>query len=76
MFCCTFTTQKQDQCHPLSVWQAEELIKREMIVMQRYDGLHDPVPSTSPAVLQQYQSYLETHPYQQVQEAEMAQVRS
>ena len=58
----------------ISVRQAEELIKREMIVMQRYDGLHDPVPSTAPAALQQYRSYLDTHPYQQVQEQDMQQV--
>ena len=57
------------------ILQAEELIKREMIVMQRYDGLHDPVPGTSQMAMQQYQSYLDTHPYQQVQQHEMEQVR-
>ncbi|XP_043235197.1 cell division cycle 5-like protein [Amphibalanus amphitrite] len=61
---------------PLSELQkAEELIKREMIVMQRYDGLHDPVPGTSQPALQQYQSYLDTHPYQQVQSHEMQQAK-
>ncbi|XP_037079900.1 cell division cycle 5-like protein isoform X2 [Pollicipes pollicipes] len=61
---------------PLSDLQkAEELIKREMIVMKRYDGLHNPLPSAPAAVLQQYQTYLETHPYQQVHEPDMEQAR-
>nr|UEK51571.1 HOX-like protein 6 [Parasacculina yatsui] len=57
---------------PLTQLQkAEELVKREMLMMQRYDGLKDPLPSSGAAVLNQYRTYLESHPYETFSTEEM-----
>ena len=68
------------------VFQAEELIKREMLTMLHYDAVYTPTPAqqgvtpgtkkpaaSQRAVLNQAQhlAYLESHPYHQVEQEEL-----
>ncbi|KAH8379246.1 hypothetical protein KR009_003876 [Drosophila setifemur] len=55
--------------------QAEELIKHEMITMQLYDSVKDPVPGQSQHKLEQLQSYFKANPYEEISQAELAQAR-
>ncbi|EDV38652.1 uncharacterized protein Dana_GF24891 [Drosophila ananassae] len=52
--------------------QAEELIKHEMITMQLYDSVKDPVPGQSQQKLEQLQSYFKANPYEEITQAELA----
>ncbi|XP_034484206.1 cell division cycle 5-like protein [Drosophila innubila] len=52
--------------------QAEELIKHEMITMQLYDSVKDPVPGQSQHKLEQLQSYFKANPYEEISEEELA----
>ncbi|ALC44059.1 CG6905 [Drosophila busckii] len=52
--------------------QAEELIKHEMITMQLYDSVRDPVPGQSQQKLEQLQSYFKANPYEEISEQELA----
>ncbi|KAH8262497.1 hypothetical protein KR026_008848 [Drosophila bipectinata] len=52
--------------------QAEELIKHEMITMQLYDSVKDPVPGQSQQKLEQLQSYFKANPYEEITKDELA----
>ncbi|XP_030560876.1 cell division cycle 5-like protein [Drosophila novamexicana] len=52
--------------------QAEELIKHEMITMQLYDSVRDPVPGQSQHKLEQLQSYFKANPYEEISQEELA----
>ncbi|XP_034106393.1 cell division cycle 5-like protein [Drosophila albomicans] len=52
--------------------QAEELIKHEMITMQLYDSVKDPVPGQSQHKLEQLQSYFKANPYEEITPEELA----
>ncbi|EDV50044.1 cell division cycle 5-like protein [Drosophila erecta] len=55
--------------------QAEELIKHEMITMQLYDSVKDPVPGQSQHKLEQLQSYFKANPYEDISQQELAKAR-
>ncbi|XP_043063945.1 cell division cycle 5-like protein [Drosophila ficusphila] len=55
--------------------QAEELIKRQMITMQAYDSVKDPVPVQSQHKLEQLQSYFKANPYENISQLELARAK-
>ncbi|EDW79544.1 uncharacterized protein Dwil_GK20537 [Drosophila willistoni] len=55
--------------------QAEELIKHEMITMQLYDSVKDPVPGQSQHKLEQLQSYFKANPYEEISPQDLAQAK-
>ena len=56
--------------------RAEELIRREMIVMLHYDALHSPVVSSKKTTQESvHADYLVTHPYREYQEEELEKAR-
>lgn len=61
--------------------QAEEIIKEEMITMLHFDGFKNPVTDQSinkkmeKSVQATYAAYLEQHPYKEVTEEEITEVR-
>ncbi|XP_002024646.2 cell division cycle 5-like protein [Drosophila miranda] len=55
--------------------QAEELIKHEMITMQLYDSVKDPVPGQSQHKLEQLQSYFKANPYEEISQQELARAK-
>ncbi|TDG47336.1 hypothetical protein AWZ03_006195 [Drosophila navojoa] len=55
--------------------QAEELIKHEMITMQLYDSVRDPVPGQSQHKLEQLQSYFKANPYEEISQEELAEAK-
>ncbi|XP_023173220.2 cell division cycle 5-like protein [Drosophila hydei] len=55
--------------------QAEELIKHEMITMQLFDSVCDPVPGQSQHKLEQLQSYFKANPYEEISQEELAEAK-
>lgn len=59
----------------VSILQADELIKREMLTMLNYDNMKNPVISNSKkavSLMSQYQSYLDQQPYTEYENIEEA----
>ncbi|EDW04547.1 GH23816 [Drosophila grimshawi] len=52
--------------------QAEELIKHEMITMQLYDSVRDPVPGQSQQKLEQLHSFFKANPYEEITQEDLA----
>ncbi|XP_035894892.1 cell division cycle 5-like protein [Anopheles stephensi] len=77
----TTVLRPANEMHGLTDLQkAEELVKQEMVKMLNYDALRNPiqqqqVSAAKRPMLSQYQSYLEQHPYESIDEAELAEAR-
>ena len=58
--------------HMTDLQRAEELIKREMVVMLHYDALHSPSVTTKKSSQDSvHADYLQTHPYRQFTQEDM-----
>uniref|UniRef100_A0A1Y9HB77 Uncharacterized protein n=1 Tax=Anopheles farauti TaxID=69004 RepID=A0A1Y9HB77_9DIPT len=78
----TTVLRPSNEMHGLTDLQkAEELVKQEMVKMLNYDALRNPMLQTQTTaqskrpVLTQYQAYLEQHPYENIDESELAEAR-
>ena len=56
--------------------RAEEMIKREMIVMLHYDALHSPLTTGKKSAQDGHADYLQTHPYRHFTEQQMAEAKN
>ncbi|CAF2406946.1 unnamed protein product [Rotaria sp. Silwood2] len=62
---------------PMSDLQkAEELIKQEMLVLLHYDALNNPAPNNSTSRNKDVSTYLDTHPYEEFTDADLATARA
>ncbi|CAF0733392.1 unnamed protein product [Rotaria sordida] len=62
---------------PMSDFQkAEELIKQEMLVLLHYDALNNPVPNSSTSRNKDFPTYLDTHPYEEFTDDDLATARA
>jgi pre-mRNA-splicing factor CDC5/CEF1 len=64
--------------HYTDLQKAEELIKREMVVMLHYDALHSPTSAAAGKKSSQdaaHAEYLHTHPYRTYSEEDIAQAK-
>ncbi|XP_050079283.1 cell division cycle 5-like protein [Anopheles maculipalpis] len=79
----TTVLRPENEMHGLSDLQkAEELVKQEMVKMLNYDALRNPIQqqqqqaaSMKRPAMSQYQSYLEQHPYESIDETDLAEAR-
>uniref|UniRef100_A0A182VYK8 Pre-mRNA-splicing factor CDC5/CEF1 n=1 Tax=Anopheles minimus TaxID=112268 RepID=A0A182VYK8_9DIPT len=77
----TTVLRPSNEMHGLTDLQkAEELVKQEMVKMLNYDALRNPIQQAQPSsikrpMLAQYQAYLEQHPYESIDETELAEAR-
>ncbi|XP_053679904.1 cell division cycle 5-like protein [Anopheles nili] len=77
----TTVLRPSNEMHGLTDLQkAEELVKQEMVKMLNYDALRNPIqqtqaPSLKRPALAQYQAYLEQHPYENIDESDLAEAR-
>uniref|UniRef100_A0A1Y9HDY4 Pre-mRNA splicing factor component Cdc5p/Cef1 C-terminal domain-containing protein n=1 Tax=Anopheles funestus TaxID=62324 RepID=A0A1Y9HDY4_ANOFN len=77
----TTVLRPSNEMHGLTDLQkAEEFVKQEMVKMLNYDALRNPIQQAQPSsikrpMLAQYQAYLEQHPYENIDETELAEAR-